>query len=56
MALLPIIIAISTSWSKDFEFFGIKILSFGPTIQFGDLLKTIGSFGASEFVSSAWAL
>ena len=27
--------------------------SLGPTIQFGDLLKTIGSLGVFEFVSAA---
>ena len=48
--------AISISWSKELENVGIITSSLGPTIQFGDLLNNIGSFGASEFVSFAWAL
>ena len=56
LAFFPITIAISISWSKELENLGMTMLSYGPIIQFGDLLNTIGSFGASEFVSSAWAL
>ena len=37
--------------SKELENLGIMISSLGPIIECGDLLNTIGSFGASEFVS-----
>ncbi len=53
LVCLPITKAISISQSNFFDALGRTILSFGPTIQFAALLKIIGSFGISAFVSAA---
>jgi len=47
--------ASSTSQSVLVEPFGMMTSSFGPTMQFGALLKRIGSFGISAPVSAAWS-